>query len=118
MLLVIQIVSIAVAAVALLLTFRILFRILPYTQQRRRLDAAEGDELAAALREIAPMHNLSLSHLNTDAQQEEILTAIKGKTRQAIVSWMMLEVVFFVAAVIAIVTFIAPEWLGYTPAVK
>ncbi len=118
MLLVVQIVSVAVAVAMLLLTFRVLFRMLPYTQQRRRLDAAEGEALAAALREIAPMHNLSLSHLNTAAQHEEILIAIKGKTRQAIISWMMLEAVFLVAAVIAIITFIAPEWLGFAPASK
>lgn len=116
MLAVVQVVSIAIAAAALLIGLWILFPGLRDGAERRNLDRLRGKERQTVLRALAARHGLQLSHLPPEAQVEEVQRVVASKMAGLFVKWAVTELIFIVAAVIAIITFVAPEWLGFAPA--
>ena len=118
MLVVIQIVAIAVAVSALLIGLWILIPGMRDAADRKNLDRLEGEEREKVLRGLAARHGLQLSHLAEDEQVAEVQRAVGAKVTGVFIKWAITEVFFLAGAVVAIITFVAPEWLGFPPAGK
>lgn len=118
MLAVIQIIAIAVAVSALLIGLWILFPGLRDAAERSSLDRLEGEAREKTLRGLAARHGLQLSHLPEDEQVAEVKRAVAAKMPPMFMKWAVTEVFFIAGAVVATITFVAPEWLGFPPTGK